>query len=190
MQGHIDYITPGLKLISRSAISKRGFGRLGHHVSLSAPKSRLDRHHARSDNLTDCDVEITPDCVAALYKIPPGELSDPSNAMGIFEDGDFYAQEDLNLFFQNYAPQIPQDTHPTPAFIDGAQAPVPVGRAGGESSLDFELSYPILWPQGTVLYQTDDINYSTSLNRTGLFNTFLDAIDGVSVLHYFLEVSD
>jgi hypothetical protein len=29
MQGHINYITPGLKLISRSSISKRGFSRVG-----------------------------------------------------------------------------------------------------------------------------------------------------------------
>lgn len=106
------------------------------------------------DELKNCDVLITPICISTLYQIPPGTKANKNNAMGIFEEGDFYAQEDLNLFFANFTPQIPRGTHPARAFIDGAEAPVPVQDAGGESDLDFELSYPILWPQGLVLYQT------------------------------------
>jgi tripeptidyl-peptidase I len=177
IQEHIDYITPGLKLMP--SVSKRGFGMSGHKGA-APPKRRPHHHHVPSD-LAHCDVAITPVCIAALYGIPAGKLANPSNAMGIFEEGDFYSQEDLNLFFANYTSYIPQGTHPKPSFIDGAQAPVPVSQAGGESDLDFELAYPILWPQGTVLYQTDDINYATGVISTaGGFNTFLDAIDGVS----------
>lgn len=130
--------------------------------------------------LEACDVAITPICIAALYGVPPGNKANPSNAMGIFEEGDFYAQEDLDLFYANFTPYIPAGTGPKPAFIDGAQAPVPVDQAGGESDLDFELAYPILWPQSTVLYQTDDLNYATVTYTGGGFNTFLDALDGVS----------
>lgn len=145
------------------------------------PKRRPYPHHIPAD-LQHCDVAITPACIAALYGIPNGTLANSSNVMGIFEDGDYYSQEDLNKFFANFTPYIPQGTHPKPAFIDGAQAPVPVADAGGESDLDFELAYPILWPQGTVLFQTDDINYATGVISTnGGFNTFLDAIDGVSL---------
>lgn len=176
---HIDYITPGLKLLPGASLGKRGFGMSGGQGTPSPPKRRP--HHNVPKDLAHCDVAITPACIAELYKIPPGTLADPSNAMGIFEEGDFYSQEDLNLFFKNFTPQIPQGTHPKPAFIDGARAPVPVRDAGGESDLDFQLAYPILWPQGTVLYQTDDINYATGvINTKGGFNTFLDAIDGVS----------
>lgn len=102
--------------------------------------------------------------------------------MGIYEEGDYYAQEDLDLFFANYTPYIPQGTHPTPAFIDGATAPTDVADAGGESDLDFELAYPLLYPQTITLYQTDDRYYATNPNSTstGGFNTFLDALDGVS----------
>ena len=102
--------------------------------------------------------------------------------MGIYEEGDYYAQEDLDLFFANYTPHIPQGTHPTPAFIDGATAPTDVAHAGGESDLDFELAYPLLYPQTITLYQTDDLFYATNPNSTstGGFNTFLDALDGVS----------
>lgn len=41
------------------------------------------------------------------------------------------------------------------------------------------LSIPIIYPQRTTLYQTDDLNYSNGNESTGgIFNTFLDAIDG------------
>ena len=102
--------------------------------------------------------------------------------MGIFEEGDYYAQEDLNLFFANYTPYIPQGTHPIPAFIDGAEAPTDTADGGGESDLDFELAYPLIYPQTITLYQTDDLYYATNPNSTstGGFNTFLDALDGVS----------
>jgi hypothetical protein len=50
----------------------------------------------------------------------------------------------------------------------------------GESSLDMELIYPLIYPQNITLYQTDDPYYSQFTK--GIFNTFLDAIDGVSGL--------
>jgi tripeptidyl-peptidase-1 len=131
-------------------------------------------------SLATCDQLITPACVKALYDIPPATKANPNNSMGILEEGDFYDQEDLNLFFQKYTPYIPQGTHPTPNFIDGAEAPVNVSNGGGESTLDFELAYPLLYPQKLVLYQTDDYHYTVEKQPVGFLNTFLDAVDGVS----------
>jgi tripeptidyl-peptidase-1 len=109
--------------------------------------------------------------------------------LGIYEEGDYYAQEDLDLFFANFTPYIPQGTHPSPAFIDGAEAPTDTANAGGESDLDFELAYPLIYPQTITLYQTDDLYYATNLNATsGSFNTLLDALDGVRYLKY-LKIS-
>lgn len=65
--------------------------------------------------------------------------------------------------------------------VDGGFAPIAnVSEAGGESDLDFELSFPIIYPQGITLYQADDAYYanSSSSGGYGIFNTFLDAIDG------------
>lgn len=137
--------------------------------------------HVNHENLSTCDVAITPACIRALYNVPlPPKNAQPGNGIGIFEDGDFYSQEDLNLFFANYT-NIPQGTHPTLDSVDGGMAPVPVVEAGGESSLDFEIVFPLVYPEEVVLFQTDDTNYSTgNLSTAGIYNDWLDAIDGVS----------
>jgi hypothetical protein len=77
---------------------------------------------------------------------------------------------------------IPQGTHPTPNFIDGAEAPVPVADGGGESTLDMELTYPIIFPQKIILYQTDDYDYAVEYPVEGFGNELLDALDGVCPL--------
>ena len=181
IQKHVDYVTPGIKLLSsrkRSNKAKRGFGMTSGKSQ--PPRIRYPDRVPPFEQLSECDQAITPLCVKALYQIPFNILADPSNAMGIFEEGDYYAQEDLDLFFKNFTSYIPQGTHPIPALIDGAQAPVPVETAGGESDLDFQLAYPLVYPQDIVLYQTDDLFYATNTNSTstGGFNTFLDALDG------------
>lgn len=51
--------------------------------------------------------------------------------------------------------------------------------ATGESDLDLQISYPIIYPQNSILFQTDDLNYALGIEGGGGFlNTFFDAIDG------------
>lgn len=50
--------------------------------------------------------------------------------------------------------------------------------AGAESDLDFQVAYPLIYPQGTVLFQTDDPVYENNYTFTGFLNNFLDALDG------------
>ncbi|KAE8366529.1 peptidase S8/S53 domain-containing protein [Aspergillus caelatus] len=181
VQKHIDYVHPGVNLnpsSGKASSSIRRRGSASRKTKLPAHGGRpIHKHDVKGVNVTNCDVSITPDCIRALYKIPSARAAPhPNNSLGIFEEGDFYAQEDLDLFFKTFAKNIPQGTHPIPAFIDGAEAPVPVGEAGGESDLDFELAYPIVHPQSITLYQTDDANWAS--NTTGFLNTFLDALDG------------
>lgn len=90
-----------------------------------------------------------------------------------------YNNDDLNLFFANFTPNIPQGTQPVLKSIDGGKAPVNQSQAGGESNLDIELALPIIFPQKLWVYQVDDINYATGvLPSNGFGNTFLDALDG------------
>ena len=129
--------------------------------------------------LSLCDVAITPECINAMYNITKATSAVPGNELGIFEDlGDVYAQEDLNLFFLTLQQRIPIGTHPKLEAIDGAQAPASVANAGAESDLDFQISYPIIWPQNSVLFQTDDPVYEANYTYEGFLNNFLDAIDG------------
>jgi tripeptidyl-peptidase-1 len=97
------------------------------------------------------------------------------------------------LYFTSYAPNIPTGTHPIPAFIDGGTAPVPSSQAGFESDVDLAITLSLIYPQSVTLYQTDDSIYTTEFNSTftGLFNTFLDSLDGVSSfteqVRYFID---
>lgn len=115
----------------------------------------------------------------ALYDIPlPSGTVNATNSLGVFEeDDDVYSQEDLDLYFTTFLPNIPNGTHPIPAYIDGAVAPVPVQDAGGESDLDLTNIYALIYPQTITLYETDDMNYAES-NLNGFLDTFLDALDG------------
>jgi tripeptidyl-peptidase-1 len=79
----------------------------------------------------------------------------------------------------NVDSEIPLGTHPILNAINGAEATAPfLELAGSESSLDFQVTYPIIWPQNSILYQTDDPVYQNNYTFRGLFNNFLDAIDG------------
>lgn len=198
VQPHIDYITPGIKFSavgSRKPASgskekrtsldfgwKPGHGGRGHGWRPHPPPMMpmppgLPPVPQLGDN--NCTYVVTPECIAVLYNITKGTSAHPGNELGIFEDlGDVYSQGDLNDFFANLAPYIPQGTHPKQDLIDGAVAPVSQANAGAESDLDFQISYPIIWPQNSVLFQTDDPVIENNYTYEGFLNNFLDAIDG------------
>lgn len=123
---------------------------------------------ANPGDLSTCDVSITPACVQALYNITNGTLADPSNSLGIFEaELQFWDQEDLDLFYTNFAPNIPQGTHPINEEIDGGVATTnDSAEAGGEAMLDLQLAYPIVYPQTITVLNVDDIHYQTWANDT------------------------
>lgn len=85
------------------------------------------------------------------------------------------------MFYKEYAPYVPHGTYPIPALIDGAEFGVPANSSlnRGESDIDIDVAYSLIYPQTVTLYQTDDQIYSVGdLDTTNLFNTFLDALDG------------
>lgn len=77
------------------------------------------------------------------------------NSLGLYETGDTYSQEDLNLFFQHFAPNVPQGTHPKLDSVDGGQAPVAPGSVWntGESDIDMDIAFSLVYPQTVTLYQ-------------------------------------
>ncbi|PNS17151.1 hypothetical protein CAC42_7205 [Sphaceloma murrayae] len=192
VRDHIDYITPGIKLARDSGIpaptsilrKRAQGGRKFKRPPLTMPmpvaaNTRFQSLVASADDLSKCSSIVTPPCIAALYNITEGTTATPGNELGIFEDlGDVYSQEDLDAFFTRYAPYIANGTGPILRLIDGAVAPVPPAQAGLESALDFQISYPIINPQNSVLFQTDDPVVENNYTFNGFLNNFFDAIDG------------
>ena len=159
VKDHIDYITPGIRLLApmekpkeheKRSLSKRQWPHHGepHHHGPWPHHHRPHRPYPHSHNissdLSTCDVAITPACIAALYEIPPADLADPSNSMGIFEaELQYWDQHDLDSFFTNFT-QIPNGTHPINNEIDGGVAQTSnISAAGGEAMLDLDMAYPI-----------------------------------------------
>jgi tripeptidyl-peptidase I len=116
-----------------------------------------------------------------LYNIPQGTTAQAGNEIGIYEDGDYYDQEDLDLTFAALAPYVPNGTHPTLHGIDGGYAPM-AGWTGTESLLDMSLIFPLIHPQEAILFQVDDLR-EVELGA-GFGDTFLDALDAV-ILTFF-----
>ena len=139
---HIDYITPGLKLLTSSKpdqnLEKRTFG-------VTAPGKKpilgplLKPLLVSVDLLLSlfleiaCPIAIIPGCIKAMYNITDSPKNVASgNRLGIFESiGDVYAQQDLNLFFAGLDTKIPEGTHPLLNGIDGATAPAASAKAAG-----------------------------------------------------------
>ena len=160
-------------------MKKRGFrtkGSQGFSPPLFLKNITLPPVVSTATQLSMCDTMITPACIAQMYNITEATKAAKGNELGIFEEGDFYSAQDLVEFFATFT-SIPVTTTPKLEGIDGGFAPSVY--AGGESDLDFQISYPIVYPQQEILFQTDDIYYALGLEGGGGFlNTFFDAIDG------------
>ncbi|KAI1325767.1 subtilisin-like protein [Xylariaceae sp. FL0255] len=188
IQEHIDYITPGTRLRSRGQVSKQD-----RHAKRSIRDGVKPRPEITvlpgypNPNSTTCSIYVTAGCTRAQYNMPNGTTAYPGNQLGIFESlDDHYSKHDLDVFFATAYPElhVPTGTYPDERLIDGAigavETPSPIYplQVGLESSLDFDSAWPLIYPQGTVLFQTDDEYYEYTGNFSGFWNTFLDAIDG------------
>lgn len=183
---HVDYITPGLRLLHGGKVSTpeakqkrmaRKDGKNLNNIPIIGPILNGIKNASIAEELSLCDQYITPPCIAEMYNISQATTAASGNQLGIFEEGDFYAAEDLVLFFASFAQNIPLTTEPKLEGVDGGFAPGLY--AGGESNLDLQISYPIIYPQNSIIFQTDDLNYALGIEESsGFLNTFLDAIDG------------
>jgi tripeptidyl-peptidase-1 len=159
--------------------------------------------------LQGCGYNMTPTCIKAMYDIPDATKARKGNSLGLYEQGDYFAKSDLDLFYKEYAPWVPQGTYPIPALIDGANYSVPADSSlnTGESDIDIDMAwvesfksvldafmsalangtsrFALIYPQTVTLYQVDDQLYEPEeVATTNLFNTFLDALDGVCPTFY------
>ncbi|KAL9608371.1 MAG: hypothetical protein Q9167_006785 [Letrouitia subvulpina] len=194
--GHIDFIMPTVhfdvkipqavakNVEKRAATTTAAVGvpvethaalGIGDPTSGSLPKKGININiKGIIDELKNCNKRITPNCLRALYRFPPGVTANPKNSYGIVEyTPQAYLQSDLDLFFANFSKNQVQRT-PTLASIDGG-IPQTTNKGfafNGESDLDLEYAMALINPQKTTLYQVGDQVEGAS------FNDFLDALDG------------
>lgn len=206
IQEHVDYITPGIKMRTdprelkkmkkkrdAEALEKRGFQPTNTGVKDLSGESKSSAliSNFSTSLLTpeNCNKYVTAACIREVYNIPNNTLASPGNELGIFESlDDHYSKYDLDVFFSTIYPYIPNGTYPEERLVDGAvgsieEAGIDESDAGEESDLDFMAAFPLIWPQGTVLFQSDDQFYeinqtSASTPYFGFYNTFFDALDG------------
>ncbi|KAF4634822.1 hypothetical protein G7Y89_g3271 [Cudoniella acicularis] len=193
VSSHVDFIKPGVKLsapLKRRQMEKRsgvwgpprGNPRLPHFKPPYYPGWNMPPGaDSLPVDLQNCGVNITPTCIKALYDIPPAYLNQPENAMGLYETYDAFSQQDISLFFENFAKNVPANTKPNVISVDGGTSPVAPSdpRNGGESDIDLDLSISLIYPQSVTVYQVDDLpNSSGETNTSGFLNTFLDSVDG------------
>ncbi|KAF8856879.1 putative protease S8 tripeptidyl peptidase I [Acephala macrosclerotiorum] len=188
LASHIDYITPGIKLTPvvkrtvKHSVEKRHAVKAPVHLSVPAESEAISAAAAAlPPALQNCSTNITPDCIRALYGIPANPVAVPGNSLGLYQQGSYFAESDVNLFFEKYASYVPQNTFPINASIDGGSYSVPASSDlnSGEANIDIEMATSLIYPQTVTLYQTDDDVYEPQeVATTNLFNTFLDALDG------------
>jgi tripeptidyl-peptidase I len=153
---HVDYITPGIKMtqaVKRTVKKeKRGSNAYSSRTSIHAPAhwGNPGNSGTPSSDLASCSYNMTPPCIRALYGIPlPTDKPNPDNALGLYEQGDYFAKSDLDLYWKNIYNEVPEGTYPVPQLIDGANYSVPAYSSlnGGESNIDMEMSYVSLVPR-------------------------------------------
>lgn len=110
--------------------------------AFSGPQPLPSKAKFLPDDLKACGYNITPTCIKALYQIPDSTTATPGNSLGLYEQGDYFAKSDLDLFYKEYAPWVPQGTYPIPALIDGANFSVPSYSSlnTGESDIDIDMA--------------------------------------------------
>jgi tripeptidyl-peptidase-1 len=96
------------------------------------------------EDVQGCGVNITPPCWKYLYQLPAvNPPATKENSLGLYEQGDYFAESDVESYLKRYDPNIPSDTLPIPALIDGAEYSAPANNTvlvGGEANIDIDIA--------------------------------------------------
>ncbi|KAH7903358.1 peptidase S8/S53 domain-containing protein, partial [Hygrophoropsis aurantiaca] len=172
---HIDFVTPTIHFDAK--ISKRS---TTHPIPVGAPGQGITPKTTGQINniithLEDCDQQITPECLRALYGFYYEPVAADKNSFGIVEyTPNAYIQSDLDSFAKNFSTGL-EGISPILISIDGgiAQQNTKGLNYNGESNLDLEYAMTLVTAkQNVTLYQVGDLYAGAS------FNNFLDALDG------------
>ncbi|KAM3459880.1 hypothetical protein NHJ6243_006416 [Beauveria neobassiana] len=178
VSSHIDFIAPALGLPSKTSKSRRSAPVPSPVKPTPLPQEIVRELTAAPNDTNRCADYVTPKCIKAMYSIPDGKLSNPSNRLGLFEsDDELFQQGDLSTFFALFAAYIPATFTPKVDLINFGNSKPNAANAEGEAALDFDVSYPVIYPQNIELFQAKG-NFNYFKRTFGIFNQFLDGVDG------------
>ncbi|KAJ7762293.1 subtilisin-like protein [Mycena maculata] len=178
---HVELVTPSIHfntVISNRFAEKRSLGtymKAGQPGSPGKGPKTTGEVNTFLTELEDCDKQITPDCLRALYGLVYEPLSGDNNSYGIAEyTPQAYLQSDLDMFNRNFSADL---VGKSPIFvsIDGGVLQTENQSLGynGESDLDLQYAMSLVTSkQNVTLYQSGDIVQGAS------FENLLDALDG------------
>ncbi|KZT64886.1 subtilisin-like protein [Daedalea quercina L-15889] len=156
---------------SNSSSSARTIGQPGFGTSFPKTKGTIQ---SIIDQLENCDEQIVPNCLRALYDFEYYPLVPDKNSLAIVEyTPQAYVASDLDMFFSNFSPsQVGQ--RPVLYSIDGGYIQTDYGGFdyNGESNLDLQYAMSLVGSRQPVqLYQAGDLYEGAS------FGNLLDALD-------------
>lgn len=225
VQGHIDYITPGIRLLNAAQAEGRPLRKKRQARWKKRQQFENDIANVNYDvvdelltSVRSCSSDITPTCIRSRSRpgfsevLPGCLLLDQINTIYLMARG---RAPGISWAFSNrlastttrrtstptstISPRkfLPTDencrprpnswkrwyswvangSHPELRLINGAEGPTTnINAAGEEADLDFEVAMPLIWPQKTVLFQTDDEIYQLEQTKAttkyiGFFNS-------------------
>lgn len=133
-------------MVKRTVKTKRGTPYAANspiHVELDESATVISAAAAAlPPALQNCSTNVTPTCIKALYGIPDAPAAVPGNSLGLYQQGSYFAESDIDLYFKRYAPWVPQGTYPINATIDGASYSVPAASElnSGEANIDIDMT--------------------------------------------------
>lgn len=127
VQDHVDYVTPGTRLRTRSTGGKDSSKRKRSLKDGNVVRPQITKLPGfPHPNATTCDIYVTAECTRGeyslwslsltisvpiltkcpvQYNLPNGTTSHPGNELGIFESlDDHYSRADLDVFFSTLYP--------------------------------------------------------------------------------------
>jgi tripeptidyl-peptidase-1 len=175
LQPHINYITPSIKLtpvVKRTVMAKRGTPyavKAPIHVENEESQTISAAAAALPPALQNCSTNITPACIKALYVIPDAPAAVPGNSVRLYQQGSYFAKEDIDAYMAKYAHYVPQGTYPINASIDGASYSVPPASAlnTGEANIDIDMTLVIHELANFAGLITDELRYFSALSSDG-----------------------
>ncbi|KAI0342432.1 subtilisin-like protein [Trametopsis cervina] len=175
---HVDLVTPTIHFDTK--LKRRSNSRPeSSDVKRRSSNTMVKTVDHISHSLDDCDKQLTPDCVRALYDYHYTPVAADKNSIAIAAyASQFYVPSDLDLFFSNFSKsQVGQ--RPVLVSVDGGT----IDRNQTGFSFNVESNFDLSWAmvlvgekQPVTLYQVGDVVDCVVLGAS--FNELLDALDG------------